>query len=580
MFFLRPVIPAFPSPTTDYPIREAGNYAVSRRDIVLLGALILLTFIPRIIAAVRLGPVCDDGYVYLAVAEALESGEFGTALWYLNINVYPVILVAIARLGCDPLVGAQVWSVLAATATVLPLWGWLRRMLDRRVAFAASGLYAVHPEFIEISAEPIRDATFWLLTASALYFAWRAATERRFRTFASAGLVTALAAHTRSEGWLLILPVAVWPLIRWRHAVSERWRIATGVCLAAAMTPLFLLAFNLTVLREHSQWEWGKLEHFRLVFTWMTGSELAGREQAPQEQPQEAQPDVAMAESSPMPAQQALPSISLEERVPILFQATEPELRGQADAITEFAESVLHALEPVPLLLMLVGSIVGRNLLLRREHLVLSAMCAALLCGVWIRLSTLGEINGRYFLMCFFPAAGSAGIGIIWVLSRVERIGAGFLSRPRAAWTTACLAAAVGAAQVADANTGRHPSREREASIGVEIRRRLGEDRRLVVLPPAARVGHFAAVEHPRLILDDTPVEILLERHSSDVVILEHDRTPREQCLELTTRLVNQGWMPYDISSIPDSEHFLVLTKLSEVPPNTSAARMISTQAR
>ena len=101
-------------------------------------------------------------------------------------------------------------------AVVLPLFGWLRRQFDRRVALAGCFLYAVHGELIRWSPEVLRDPTFWFLFTLGLYLLWRAVTEVRLGLFLSAAAAIVLASATRFEGLLLLVPLAGWSVARWR----------------------------------------------------------------------------------------------------------------------------------------------------------------------------------------------------------------------------------------------------------------------------------------------------------------------------------------------------------------------------
>lgn len=550
----------FMPPAVDYPLRTGPAEPLGRRGAVCLALLVLLALLPRLCVALRLGPVCDDGYFYLAVADAYERGDLETALWYLNINVYPVLLAGFSQLGLDPLSAAKVWGVTVATLTVLPLFGWLRRLLDFRSAVAACGLYAVHPEFIEISPEPIRDSTFWLFSASTLYFLWRAASERKFWIFTAGGIAFALAAHTRSEGWLFALPAIAWPIVYWGEAVRARWKLVAGTIMAFSMTPLLVIGLNVTVLQHHSHWEWGKLEHFSLPYRLIAGSDAqVARDAKPVVQPH----SIAPADSVP----RAIPRSGLNHVAPALIAELQENVPNEESKISTYFRSAVHALEPVTLFLMLLGAIAGRRLLLRREHLVLSAMCASIVLGVWVRQAMLGEINGRYFLACFFPASGAAGLGAVWVLSKVEQGWAARLSHSRAAIATATVAILIGSAHVADVVAGEHPSREREAKFGRLLGEQLGRSRTMIVLPHASRVGYYAGGRLPVVALDDTPIESLLARHGAEIVILEHGYTPASRCAELACRLIAQGWRPLGLANVPESESFLVL-----VGPSTSLA--------
>lgn len=548
-----PSATSFPPPAADYSVRPPGP--LTRGDRAWLFGLLLLALVPRAVVAARLGPVCDDGYFYLAVADAYERGDFSAALHYLNINVYPVVLALLHSLGFDPVISAKWWGVAAGSLAVLPLFGWLRRMLDRRVAAAACGVYALHTEFIELSPEPIRDPTFWLFCAAGFYFAWRAATERKLWLFASAGLAVALAAHTRTEGWLLALPAVAWPIARWHDAAGRRLAVVGGMAACFAITPLLVVAFNLTALAGHDRWEWGRLEHVRLL------TENAGVERAASRKT----PIVATAVPAPVPGR---PPSRLVDETTRRLVVPPPRLEREApdsDAWI-YLSSLGRTLEPVPLLLMLAGAVACRRVLVRREHLVLSACCVAVLAAVWLRLTTTGEINGRYFLLCFFPAAGAAGVGLLSTLSFLERRWPAYLRRPRPATAVAAVAAVVGIAQAGDAVLGTHPSRTAECRLGQALATRFGADPSIFVVPRACRVGYFAAGRMPTVMLDVVPIEAVVDRHRPDVVIIESRDTPRAEFDELYVRLVRYGLRPYDIAGLPEADRFVVLTAPGRPP--------------
>ena len=140
------------------------------RTSVRLGLLLVACAVPRIVVACKLSAVCDDGYSYLHVADALERGRLDQALEYLNLNIYPVVLMGLHKLGLEWTTAGKLWGVLIGTAIAVPLFDWLRRMFDERIATAGVFLYAVHPKLIEYSVEPIREATFWFFFVLAARF--------------------------------------------------------------------------------------------------------------------------------------------------------------------------------------------------------------------------------------------------------------------------------------------------------------------------------------------------------------------------------------------------------------------------
>ena len=509
--------------------------------------LLVLAAVPRLMMAARSLPICDDGYFYLAVGDALKSGAYESALSYLNINVYPVILVGLSSLGLPMLPMAQLWGVLVGTLVVLPLFGWIRRTLNARIAFCSCLVYAVHPEFIEYCTEPIRDATFWFLSALSFYCCWRAAREQKYYLFAAAGISVALAAHTRSEGWLLVLPMLAWPLIRLRHvARAERKRILAGLALSCAMTPLFILAYNLAVLQNHSRWELGKLAHFQMAVTWI--QEVGKPGTSPAEKDSEAAP--------------LDPTLGIQEMIDRLNDSTPGRVpRTLQEKISDFGDGLTNSLKPITLLLMLAGAIAGRRLLIRREHLILSAIVLALFLGVWIRLATLGEINGRYFLAAFFPAAGSVGLGLravlLWVEARFQRMKS--IQRPRVA--VASILGIIGLLHVGSALVIEHPARLREAKIGEAIGQQVGSNKKILVIPHASRIAFYAGGEMPQLVLRTAPLVTLAEESQAEVAILEHEYTHDLSCAMMATELLENGWEHHRLQGIPDTEHLLIFTK-------------------
>ena len=150
-----------------------------------------------------------------------------------------------SRLG----ISGKYFCVLAATLTVLPLWGWLRRMFDDRLAIVACLIYALHGKLIAISPLILRDSTFWLLFALVLYYTWRAVGELRIGLFLAAGAVLTLAVHTRTKGWLLLIPLVGWAACRWTSAAGKRVRLASGILLCIAVIPAAVTVVNFTWLR-------------------------------------------------------------------------------------------------------------------------------------------------------------------------------------------------------------------------------------------------------------------------------------------------------------------------------------------
>jgi hypothetical protein len=107
--------------------------------------LLLLCLAPRIWMAYRLNGVCPDGAFHLDKAQQLEQRRLRAPQDGYDFNVYPLLLGVWHHAGLDWEAAAKVWGVLAGSLVVLPLFGWLRRMFDDRLALLGCTLYAVHP---------------------------------------------------------------------------------------------------------------------------------------------------------------------------------------------------------------------------------------------------------------------------------------------------------------------------------------------------------------------------------------------------------------------------------------------------
>ncbi len=164
----------------------------------------------------------------------------------------------------------SLWGVLMAAAVVLPLFGWLRRQFDRRVALAGCFLYAVHGELIRWSPEVLRDPTFWFLFTLGLYLLWRAVTEVRLGLFLSAAAVIVLASATRFEGLLLLVPLAGWSVARWRALRQGRARLAIGALACLGAVPAVAVAALLLLgIRGHGAAELLHLRPLILAGGWL-----------------------------------------------------------------------------------------------------------------------------------------------------------------------------------------------------------------------------------------------------------------------------------------------------------------------
>jgi 4-amino-4-deoxy-L-arabinose transferase-like glycosyltransferase len=393
--------------------------------------LALACFVPRAVDAWQWDVLWGDTLHYVHASLALERGDFKNGFAEFGLNIYPLMLIALRHLAVDWQVAGKWFSVLLATLTVVPLWGWLRRMFDDRTALLACLVYALHGKLIAISPLIIRDSTFWLLLATTLYFLWRAVEDLRLSYYLAAGAGLTLAVYTRTEGWLLLIPLLGWTASRWLSLngsrgvangtipllsvqKSPRGRLAIGAIACLAVLPATLAAINATWLREQPRWEIVRENHWQIVLDWWkapdgvktmptAGSRLPAAKSLPHEvtspsaSPGQIEPSRATprenvhtaTDDSPMPPPVQsilLPAASPVEKTSPVWLLTFKLLERTAKGFTWVGS-----------LLLLVGIAAHWRTFLRPEHLVLLAMNVLLLVVSGIRYRSAG-LDLRYFM--------------------------------------------------------------------------------------------------------------------------------------------------------------------------------------
>lgn len=428
----------------------------------LVICLALVCFAPRAWIAFHWDLVWTDSVTFLNAAKAIEHGDLHQAFEETGINVYPVILYAARRLGIPWTLAGTWWSVLMGTAAVLPLFGWVRRQFNDQVAIVACLAYAFHGKLMAVSVLIIRDPTFWFLFNLTLYLLWRAVTENRWRWFAAAGLSLTMAIHTRSEGCLLVIPLALWPAFRWPAVVGHRRTLVGGAVLCLATVPLCMAIVNLTWLRDAPRWSPIREAHLEILHRWI--------ESAP------AQP-TAVDGSSPRPA--AAASQVVQER-PSLSPETDP-MSFSPDPLPKklrkLGETLVKAYTYLLGLFALIGVVRWRHVYLRRDHQTLLLMVVALLAMIAIRNTQVrGDI--RYFFPMVLVSLPWIALGFLqiseWLLWLTTWGRSPSAVRP---WITLVLAAGLVFYGMLDTNLSSTGFMREHTQLGKWIRRNFGPDR-------------------------------------------------------------------------------------------------------
>ena len=528
----------------------------------LLALVLVACLAPRLVAAWRWDIIWGDTLCYLFAAEALERGDLELAFRDFGLNVYPAILCLLRKLTPDWQTAAKWFSVAAATLTVLPLFGWLRRQFDDRLAVIGCLCYAFHGKLIAVSPLAIRDPIFWLLVAATVYWAWRAAAEVRLGAFAAAGGAFTLAVHTRTEGWVLLAPIVLWPAIRFAAAGQQRLRLVAGTALCLAVMPATVTSLNLTLLRDCPQWQIIPARHVALARDWAAGRTAT-------------QPVAGVIESAAESGRLSAAKDWFISRFQLARQILVRAVKG---------------FTYVGALLTVLGIVANRRLLGRPENLVIWLMCLGLMGMIWVRYQRAG-LDIRYFLPLVILLVGWIALGY----TSLERAVSGKLSARLSGtsdvhhatarwWKTAALGvliAGLAAGSLAEARLSAAKIMRRQIVLGQWIAEVLGPSQRIAGGPEnlvlLAWYAQGTVVQHfdpQQLAADGIAAE--LEQARADVVVLFVTGTNEASCRQIASRLAEQPEARYRVvplTRLPQASYGTCLLLRAEKFPLIETSR-------
>jgi hypothetical protein len=472
---------------------------------MLLVLLLLCCLIPRIVAATRIAGVCPDGVMYIRLATALEEGRFRDAFEGMNLNVYPPILMVLHRIGLGWEMAGELWGIAISTLVVLPLFGLMRRQFDDNVAVICCLLYAVHPVFLQWSAELIRDPTFWFFFTCTLYLLWRAVVEVRWGYFLSAGMTMTLAVLTRFEGLFLVIPLVLWVVWRYR-ALNEkplRRRLMFGAIIAMAAFPAIIVSVNAIWLSGHSEWVFARLSPLKLVDYWWNG----------------IMHPVAVPPDTPLELQ----NLSFFRLVGI------------------YTPAMVKGLSPLFAVPMLIGLWGWRRVWSRRDHQTLFYTALLVLAAAWIHAWCGRESCDRYYLPIVLMASPFAALGLFsvcrWILLTSERF------RLNAAFCRLAVLvplAIVLLGSTAIAFRGKETRRAAEVKLAEQLRLEFGPSAKLYGSEGVTPViAYYAGAQYATMAkaMDDRSVLDAARASRPDAILI---LATRRKDLHATRRLIDE----------------------------------------
>lgn len=540
--------------------------------------LVVLCVVSRCVMTLCIDAVCDDAYYYAAIAKALANGEFDYAFENLSLNVYPFIVVALRSFVPDWISAGRFWAIVASCLLVLPLFGWVRCLYGARAAAAACFLYAVHPDLIELGIEPIREPTFWLFFVLSLYLLHRAATENTWPLYVLAGFSVFLAIHTRTEGWLLIVPLIGSSLVRLGDRSARRSRLIAGPLVSLAMIPILLVAVNYTVLKAHPRGEWGRLGHLQLCLRWLNNASGAQKDLLPS-----AGADPAVDRSALLPIVDRTELSRITEaaakqgstKVEGDFKSTTAR-RPTAELVEtshrlKYVKALLRTSEPLTFVCVLVGLLLWRRDLWRRDTWFILPLWFSILLAVWIYNEQNRAINGRYFYTVFFLVVPFGGLGLLVVIQSLRALVGRFVSSERATLAAVAALVLLTAVNWGDAFTSRHERRQREADFGRWLQLQYGPFGSIVGDWRSSRVGYYAMGDIAHVNYSGRSVGSLIEQKQPEAVIHSSRNSPPEMLAAIRAQARRFGLQQIAKDALPTSgDGFEVFLKETSHPTRPS----------
>jgi hypothetical protein len=504
---------------------EPGAVPVQRLDWRLLGALVLLCLLPRMLMACKLDVICNDGTLYIQMAEAWEHGNLPVAQG-MPLNVYPFVLLGLHWLGLPWELAGKVWGVTAATLVVLPMFGFVRRQFNEQLAAWACVIYAIHPKLIEKSPELIRDQTFWLLFMLSLYLLWRAVTEVKLRWFALFTLVTLAAALTRFEAVFLAVPFLWWAGVRFVALKSGRARLAVGCLLVVGLVPAISAVAEVAWLADHPGFRLFNTDPLERAERWLE----------------------SWIESS---TESELPVSGPRERL------------GTREMFHAWINVIERGIHPIFILLMAVGYLHSPRMWNRRDHAALGAVGMLVALGIWVHLWYSQQVSTRHVLLIVLVSSRVAAWGLMATMIGARRLAEWYQAKaPVRRLAPVAIAVALGTMGWADALSSTETSARDRADVGRWIRNQYGASRLIVCSDNLSSLVGFYAETHCYSVPAQTRGPALiqtLEQFHPDVVVLSRPRLPRESYELLLAEHQRLGLAVIDTSRTPARDKEFVL---------------------
>jgi 4-amino-4-deoxy-L-arabinose transferase-like glycosyltransferase len=204
---------------------------------ISVSILLLLSLVVRIWWVIHRGTVIEgEGANYARMAENIATGKGWLGMQgHLQLfypPLFPLLIAAVYPLVHNAELAGRLVSIAFGTFLVVPVFLIAGELYDKRVAFIAASIVALHPMYVGVSSAVYCESTYLFLLVLAMLCGIIAAKEQSYSIAIASGVLIGFAYLTRTEGLLVALFLAVLIVILGRE--NRKKASAIVACMVVA----------------------------------------------------------------------------------------------------------------------------------------------------------------------------------------------------------------------------------------------------------------------------------------------------------------------------------------------------------
>jgi hypothetical protein len=323
---------------------------------------------------------------------------------------------------------------------------------------------------------------------------------------------------------------------------------------------------NVTFLANHDRWELGRLRPFLLVAKWIHAPITEQPIQLPREHPARRTQTPAVASiAAPLPAAAAVDRKSVDANVARLnasapVESAKPPVANANVYFSEFSRSIGF----VFIGFLILGLATCGRQFRNPDKGILAALTIAALLAVWIRLTQIGNMNGRYFFIVVLIDSAFAAMGCLaatrWIGQMARQW---FGTRFHARLAQATIFGGILVAGWIQAFAHQHVHRDLEVQLGRLIRQQAGPVQSVACDEYSMRTAYVAAGAMPQVVTYDDFLDPQNSATTPDLLIFS--RSPSRALSPIVHRAAELGMEPLDLPASSQSGFVIFVRKVASV---------------